>query len=210
MELNKYQGFQIYSFFTDGYPQTKEEQGKKAGDCALDPDHRAGTGKALFWSHPAPGNYLLYRKKCQSPSSEGNPSLATQLSKLIKFRTKPAARRQRPSQLGLWKFLAKKINRVPGSWERRSQGWKATNCQKDKDATPEWAFPAKKPRSRNIICQDTGGAPTAPLHPGPLERIKWRKKWSGRSKDKWNRDEKWVNEGPGLENISGGGAEISY
>lgn len=34
--------------------------------------------------------------------------------------------RQRASQLGLWKFLAKKINRVPGSWELRSQGWKAT------------------------------------------------------------------------------------
>lgn len=73
--------------------------------------------KGPFWKSPAVGTYSLNTDRQQSPSN-GVPDGETLPWPLIKFRVKPAAGKgKRVTQPWLWKFLAKKINGVPGSQE---------------------------------------------------------------------------------------------
>lgn len=81
--------FEIHSFFTAGYPQTKEEQSRKAEDCALDPDHKGGVWEGPFLEPPR-HRHLLTLQETPSvlPARETLP-WPLKLSQLIK--SKPAA-----------------------------------------------------------------------------------------------------------------------
>lgn len=185
------------------YPKLKENRARR-----LHPSpwlQGRGLGR-LFPGAPRPLVITYFTgKTVKSPSSEGNPFWPLHSANSLNSKWSQLLGRQRAPQLGLWKFLAKKINRVPGSWELRSRGWKAT-VRKIRMSPQGEPFQLRSGEAE-MSSGKRGhvGVPTAPLHPQPLEGIQWRKKWlGGGGKDKWNKKEKCIHVGPGLENTGGG------